>query len=76
MTFLWTGGGKGAPPDYTDLILCRDVYHCTPSQLDAEDGSRVLMHLALLNAESKVKEARSKANAAHARAARAKRKKR
>ena len=33
MTFLWTGGGGGAPPGYTELIVCRDVYHFTPSQL-------------------------------------------
>ena len=70
MTSLWTGGGKGAPPEYLDLVLCRDVYHCTPSQLDREDGERVLMHIALLNAESKVKAARAAANAAHAKSRR------
>ncbi len=29
--------------DYRDLELCR-MYHCTPSQLDREDASRVMRH--------------------------------
>ncbi len=40
-----------APPEYVDLVLCRDVYHCPPSELDRQDASTVLAHLVCLSAE-------------------------
>lgn len=38
-------------PEYTDLILMRDVFHCTPAELAAQDADDVLTVLALLSAE-------------------------
>ncbi len=32
--------------DYRDMELCR-MYHCTPSELDREDASRVMRHYAI-----------------------------
>ncbi len=52
---LWVGGGK-VPGEWTELQLCRDVYHCTPSQLRRESLDDVLTHLALLSAEAEVQE--------------------
>lgn len=42
------------PPEYLELLLCRDVYHCTPSELDAQDWERVQLHLVCLNVEAKL----------------------
>lgn len=54
---LWTG----APPplEYVTLVLCRDVYHCTPSQLRQERVVDVLPHLAVLQVEAQVIRAQS-----------------
>lgn len=43
------------PEEWTEVQLCRDVYHCTPSDLDRQDYGRVLRHLALLSAEARVR---------------------
>jgi hypothetical protein len=44
---------KGPAPDkYIDLLLCRDVYHCLPSQLDEEDHLVIASHLAMMDAEA------------------------
>jgi hypothetical protein len=43
-----------------ELVLCRDVYHCRPSELDGEDADVVLTHLALLSTAAKVEEFRAK----------------
>lgn len=53
-TALFTGSGQ-APVEYTELQLCRDVYHCRPSELAEEDAAVVRVHLALLTAESRVR---------------------
>jgi hypothetical protein len=58
---LWTK--SQAPPEYTELILCRDVFHCTPSQLRQEDAEDILSALACLEAEAKVRQAQEKADA-------------
>lgn len=55
---LWTQGEM--PEDYTDLILCRDVYSCRPSELDEEDGERVLKHLTCLDVEAKKMKAQAR----------------
>ncbi len=55
---LWTG--QPPPWEYIELILCRDVYHCTPSQLREEDFSDIMATLAMLSAENQVREARNK----------------
>lgn len=46
--------------EYVLLQLCRDVYHCTPLELDEQDWGTISVHLALLTAESKVREAEAK----------------
>jgi hypothetical protein len=50
--------GGTPPPEYTDLVLCRDVYHCTPSELAAQDAEDVLLTLAMLEAEARYRQAR------------------
>lgn len=47
--------------EYTTLVLCRDVYHCTPSELMREKWSVVRDHLICLAAEQQV--AQEKRNA-------------
>jgi len=39
------------PVAYAELVLCRDVYHCTPDALDRLPLQRVAQHLAALRAE-------------------------
>lgn len=43
-----------------EVVLCRDVYHCTPGELDRIPMSRLLRHLNALGAESEVARARMK----------------
>lgn len=43
------------PWEYTEMRLCRDVYHCLPSELDQEDWGRVRIHIAMMNAEAEVR---------------------
>ena len=45
------------PAEYMDLMLCRDVYHCTPTELDGQDWARVAEHLICLDVEAKVRKA-------------------
>jgi hypothetical protein len=46
-------GTRPPPPDYVDLVLCRDVYHCRPSELDDEDATVLARHMLLLEIENK-----------------------
>jgi hypothetical protein len=39
------------PAAYTELVLCRDIYHCPPDALDRLPLQRVAQHLAALRAE-------------------------
>ena len=39
------------PAAYTELVLCRDIYHCPPDTLDRLPLQRVAQHLAALRAE-------------------------
>lgn len=32
------------PPELREYLLCRYIYHCTPSELDREDQERVMAH--------------------------------
>ncbi len=43
------------PWEYTELLLCRDVYHCLPSELDQEDWGRIQLHMAMMQAEVEAK---------------------
>lgn len=58
---LWSN----APPpwEYVELVLCRDVYHCTPSQLRKENAEDVFAHLEMIGMENQVDEAKRKRNA-------------
>ena len=51
--WLFTGGGS-APWEWTELQLCRDVYHCTPAELRAQDWETIRTHMALLDMEAMV----------------------
>ena len=55
---LWTNSAM--PPEYIDLVLCRDVFHCTPSALQQENAVDILNALACLEAENKVRKAQEK----------------
>jgi hypothetical protein len=55
---LWVHGSL--PPDYVDLMLMRDVFHCPPSVLAEQDTDAVLRVLACLEAEAYVREAEEK----------------
>lgn len=53
MQVLWTKSGE-APWEYIELLLCRDIYHCLPSQLAREDYDTIQTHLALMEVEKEV----------------------
>jgi hypothetical protein len=36
-------------------VLCRDIYHCLPVDLDAQDWQRIETHLICLDVEAKVR---------------------
>jgi len=36
------------------LVLCRDVYHCTPSGLEDEDWGQVSLHMEMMAMEARV----------------------
>ncbi len=42
------------PVDWLELRLCRDVYHCTPSELAEQDADQVNRHLRLLAVEARI----------------------
>ena len=50
-----TGEPYGMPFEYTLMVLCRDVFHCTPSQVLAEDWDMVQDIITVLNAEEEYK---------------------
>lgn len=57
MKALWTH--SVAPPDeYIDLQLCRDIFHCTPDQLERQEYKTMRVFGALLTTESQVIAAR------------------
>jgi hypothetical protein len=37
------------------VVLCRDIYHCTPGELDQQDWSRIQAHVEVLAAEAQVR---------------------
>lgn len=45
---------SGPPPwEYIEMVLCRDFYHCTPSELAKENASKAMRHLIIANYEAK-----------------------
>ena len=55
---LWAGGP--APWEYLELTLCRDVYHCTPMELERIPAGTVMKHLSILGIEAEVQRMKSK----------------
>ncbi len=54
---MYAGTKKVEPPeDLIDFHLCRDVYHCTPSELDMQDAERVERHLIIWRQEQRAKQ--------------------
>jgi hypothetical protein len=49
---------KPPPWEYVELMLCRDVYHCTPPELDAVPWHRIKAHLDCLSIEGKYEKER------------------
>jgi hypothetical protein len=52
LAHLWTKAP--APPDFIELWLCTQVYHCVPSALDEQDAETILRHMTILAAEGQV----------------------
>lgn len=51
----------GAPPfAYIEMVLCRDFYHCRPSELKEENASKAMRHLVCANYEAKYSKGSSK----------------
>lgn len=49
--------GNEAPPwRYIELVLCRDVYHCTRAMLYQMDPEEVLLDLAMISLEMEIRE--------------------
>jgi hypothetical protein len=54
------GMGNRLPDEYTELIVCRDILHCTPSELDEQDWERVIILVQLASIEAEVHEHKQK----------------
>jgi len=52
---VFLGGRGNQPAEYTELLLCRDVYHCLPSELARERGADIQRHLSMMNVEYKMR---------------------
>lgn len=51
------------PADLSELILCRDVYHCTPVELAKVPYETILRHWTVMEAEAQVRGLKSGAYA-------------
>ena len=56
---LWQGIAP-APPELISYVLCKEVYGCTPSQLDEQSTADVLSHLTVHNELIRMREAKNK----------------
>lgn len=54
LAFLFTGRQQ-APPIWAEYVLCCEMYHCTPSELDEQDWLRVNEHLLCREIEGQVR---------------------
>jgi hypothetical protein len=54
--FLHVGAGVSAPPEFVRLRLCRDVYHCTPTELFEQPWHIVQEDLVMLDVEAQAAE--------------------
>jgi hypothetical protein len=53
-----TGQKRALPWAWNEFRLCRDIYHCTPSELDEQEWDRVRVHIAIFNIEAEAEELR------------------
>jgi len=49
-----------APMQYIRLVMCRDVYHCTPAELEAVSWVTIQEDLMMLGVERSIQQRRSK----------------
>ena len=49
-----------APLEYADYVLIRDLYHCTPLELEEQDQSTLDLHREFMRQEAKWKKIESK----------------
>lgn len=53
--------GEGQPPlEYVNLVLCRDIYHCLPSELRTEAVGDIMRTLACIDVEARVNNLRAR----------------
>lgn len=55
---LWTHSGS-PPAEYIEYILCKEVYHCRPSELRAESFSDILKTLVVMGIEGRIRKRES-----------------
>jgi len=53
-------GAAGPPTEYLELVLCRVVYHCRPSELQEIPLRTILRHVTCLSAEGEASEFKGK----------------
>jgi hypothetical protein len=46
--------------EYVRLVMCRDVYHCTPTELEAVPWRIIQEDLIMMNVERTIRERRAK----------------
>lgn len=44
--------GGGSNREYTDFLLMRDVWHCTPSEFEEQSEYNISLHKSILNMEA------------------------
>lgn len=52
---MWVADYDSLPWEYIAYRLCRDVFHCLPSELDDEPWENIVRALAFIEAEVKAK---------------------
>jgi hypothetical protein len=55
---LWARGVQPWP--YMELVLCRDIYHCTPTELAQQPLTTIAAHLTCLDVEAAVRRRKTK----------------
>jgi hypothetical protein len=53
LAYLKTDGPM--PGEYLELMLCRDVYHCTPMELANVPLTTIMRHLTCLRQEARIR---------------------
>lgn len=47
------GNAKEAPQEYVDYVLIKNLYHCTPEELDKQDDFITSLHVDFMGLEAK-----------------------